>query len=66
LRRHGDLRWALAGYNAGLTASLRARAGETRLWGTTDAFVAQTTSLLARARVGAATTPASTDAPSIR
>ncbi len=53
-RRQGDLRWALAGSNAGLTASLRARAGEARLVTTTDAFVTRVTTLFARTGTSAA------------
>jgi hypothetical protein len=45
----GDLEWALAGYNAGINASLRARAGETTLWDETIDYVTQVLALRDRA-----------------
>jgi hypothetical protein len=42
VRRHeGDVAWGLAGYNAGISASLRARALGAPLWPESDRFVAR-------------------------
>lgn len=47
VRRHeGDVHWALAGYNAGIPTSLRARTGEARLYGESTEFVSRVLALM--------------------